>query len=211
LINRRVLASCLISGLVGPLFAAPAIADPPAPAGGVTIDSVIASGSSCRPGTVAVAISPDNTAFTVTYSRFAAEVGPGTNPGDSHAKCLLHVSVQAPGGYSFAVTGVDSRGYALLAAGASATATVAYRLQGNDGNASVTRNLAGAYDEDWQSSAAPAAPVFSPCGKQRKIDVTSELTVQASGPDANRVVSLIAMDSTDGAIAASFRLAWQRC
>ena len=53
----------------------PPVADPP-PTGQITIDVVTVNGSGCRIGTAAVAVSPDNKAFTVTYSEYLAQVGP---------------------------------------------------------------------------------------------------------------------------------------
>src|SRR4051794_3787745 len=49
--------------------AAPGWAVPPPP-DKIVIDVVTVNGSGCRPGTAAVAVSPDNTAFTVTYSEY---------------------------------------------------------------------------------------------------------------------------------------------
>src|ERR1700730_7734258 len=48
-----------------------------APPSAVVVTVVTVNGSGCPPGTASVALSPDNTAFTVTYSSYTALVGVG--------------------------------------------------------------------------------------------------------------------------------------
>jgi hypothetical protein len=50
----------------------------PPPTDHIVIDVVTVNGSGCPPGSAAVAVSPDNTAFTVTYSQYLAQVGVGS-------------------------------------------------------------------------------------------------------------------------------------
>jgi hypothetical protein len=195
------------------LNAVPASADPgtPPPAGTITIDGVVASGSSCRPGTTALAISPDRTAFTITYSEFLAQVGLGTTPGDSHKKCMLHVSVQTPSGYTYAVSSVDYRGFAQLASGATAVEHGSYQLQGDNTTTEASHTIAGPFDDDWQTSDVASGLIYVPCGKQRKLDVTTELQANAGTSDVKKTTSFISMDSTDVSIQSTYHFAWKRC
>ena len=53
------------------------------------IDVVAANGSGCPLGSADATVSPDNTAFTVTYSQFTAQVGQGAKPLDFRENCQL--------------------------------------------------------------------------------------------------------------------------
>src|SRR5438128_1524976 len=80
----------------------------------VVIDVVTANGTGCKPKSTAVAVSPDNTAFTVTYSDYLAQVGVGAKPADSKKRCNLNLRVRVPQGFTYAVAQADYRGFAHL-------------------------------------------------------------------------------------------------
>jgi Domain of unknown function (DUF4360) len=214
-IKDRARAASSLSGVISAALlvsASPASAAPPGsvPTGTITIESVTANGSSCRPGTTAVAISPDNQAFTVTYSAYVAQTGHGAKPSDAHQKCKLTVTVHTPAGYTFAVTQVQYRGFAEVAPGATATQRGSFSLQGDNTSTEVTRTIRGEFSDDWQTDSAASTLVYVPCGKQRKLDVTTELTVDPGTSDTAKS-SWIAMDSTDGSIESTYHLAWKNC
>ena len=78
-----VLRALAATGVATSLFGSSAFgASPPPPPDRIVIDSVAANGTGCPPGTASVAVSPDNTAFTVTYSNYLAQVWPGSAPTD---------------------------------------------------------------------------------------------------------------------------------
>ncbi|MEU0276668.1 DUF4360 domain-containing protein, partial [Streptomyces sp. NPDC006307] len=91
-----------------------------APPDKIVIEVATVNGSGCPLGTAAVAVAPDNTAFTVTYSDYLAQVGVGAEPTDFRKNCQLNLVVHVPQGFTYAVASADYRGYASLAAGASA-------------------------------------------------------------------------------------------
>lgn len=76
----------LLGGAIAALFAtalpgpdpSSGIVDPPPDK--IVIKVATVNGSGCPQGTAAVAVSPDNTAFTVTYSDYLAQVGAPPNP-----------------------------------------------------------------------------------------------------------------------------------
>src|ERR1043165_7498684 len=72
-----------------------------------TIDLVSVSGSGCQKDDFAVAIAPDRTAFTVSYSNYIALAGAGTTVVDHRKNCNLNVHVTVPGGFTF---GIGPRG-----------------------------------------------------------------------------------------------------
>lgn len=178
----------------------------------ISIDVVTVNGSGCPVGTAAVAVSPDNTAFTVTYSDFLAQVGVGAAPTDFRKNCQMALQVHVPAGFTYAIVKADYRGYGYLAAGASATQRSVYYFQGMTGNAFNTHNFSGPMDSYWQTTDQTdvASLVWHPCGATRYININTELRVNR-GTSAADTTSFMAMDSTDASINTKYHFAWQRC
>ncbi|KIF01801.1 hypothetical protein PL81_33575 [Streptomyces sp. RSD-27] len=201
-------------------FAAAALTPPAGAAAGpsfappeqITIDVVQANGSGCRPGTAAVAVAPDNTAFTVTYSDYMAQVGPGAAPTDFRKNCQLGLSLNVPQGYTYAITQADYRGFASVQQGATATQKASYYFQGMSQTVSRSHSLRGPFQDNWQvTDAVPVeALVFHPCGAKRNLNINTELLTQA-GSSSAAGTSFIAMDSTDGSITTKYHFSWKTC
>jgi len=182
------------------------------PSGKIVIDVVTANGTGCPRGTTAVAMSPDNTAFTVTYSAFIAQVGGPVRPTDFRKNCQLDLNVHVPNGLTFAVIQVDYRGFGHLERGARGLEQANYYFQGQSQTQRVGHPFVGPMDRDWQATdlAALAARVYRPCGEERNLNVNTELRVSAGWSDPSRT-SFLTMDSTDTAISTVYHLAWRRC
>src|SRR3954468_20530056 len=112
---RKVAAA---AGVVMSLMVPAAAANAAPPPDKIVIDVVTANGSGCPAGTTAVAMSPDNTAMTVTYSAYAARVGAGSGPFYFRKNCQINLNVHVPNGLTYAVAAVDYRGYGHLEKGA---------------------------------------------------------------------------------------------
>jgi|tagenome__1003787_1003787.scaffolds.fasta_scaffold20732843_2 hypothetical protein len=184
----------------------------PPPTDSIVIDVVTVNGSGCRPGTAAVAVSPDNKAFTVTYSDYNAIVGPGYRLPDARKNCQINLQVHVPGGYTFGIAEADYRGYADLAKGATATQKANYYFQGSSQNGSVEHAIKGKTAKDWIfSDDVPVdAIVYRACGVERNLNINTELKVNAGTSD-KKETSYIAMDSTDGAITTLYHFSWMKC
>src|SRR4051812_22176772 len=90
-----LLASLAVTG-------APASAGPdPVPADDMVIDVAAANGSGCAWGSEEVAVLPDKKAFTVAYSQFTVQAGPGVKPPESRKNCQLVLNVHVPEGFTF--------------------------------------------------------------------------------------------------------------
>ncbi|MTE18013.1 DUF4360 domain-containing protein [Streptomyces sp. TRM43335] len=178
----------------------------------IQVGVVTVNGSGCPVGTAAVAVSPDNTAFTVTYSDYLAVAGVGAQPTDFRKNCQLNLSVRVPHGFTYAIAGVDYRGYAYLAEGATATQKAHYYFQAQENTASSSHRISGPYDNNWRTADRTEVGelVWAPCGETRNFNVNTELRVDG-GESADRTTSFIAMDSTDGAVNTVYRLAWRKC
>jgi hypothetical protein len=201
--------------LLGALAAtgAPASAAPfGVPSDDMVIDVAAANGTGCPPGSAEVTVSPDNKAFTVTYSAFTAQAGLGTKPTDFRRNCQLALNVHVPQGYTFAIAGADYRGYAHLESGAAGTETANYYFQGEPQSTRIQHGFAGPMDSDWErtDSVGIASLSYLPCGELRYLNVNTELRVD-KGSSNPKTTSFLTMDSTDGSIETVYHVAWKKC
>ncbi|MFD7104335.1 DUF4360 domain-containing protein [Streptomyces celluloflavus] len=203
-------ASLLFAGAASPT--APARGGTEPPAGQITIDVATVNGSGCRPGSAAVAIAPDNTAFTVTYSEYLAQAGKDTKPTDSRKNCQIALNVHVPQGFTYAVAKADYRGYAALKPGANGLEQASYYFQGDSDTGRKSHTFTGPADANWQTSDETdvSALVYAPCGEERYFNINTELRVNAGTSDPN-TTSYMAMDSTDGSINTTYHFAWKQC
>jgi hypothetical protein len=201
-----------VGGMLLSSLAAPTSAVTPPP-DAITVDVVTANGSGCPAGTAAVAVSPDRTAFTVSYSQYLAQTGVGTRPTDFRKNCQLGLDVHIPPGFTYAIAEADYRGYAHLAPGATGSETASYYFQGDPQTTRATHPFTGGTDSDWQTkdTVDVAALAFEPCGEERNININTELRVNAGRSNPRRTTSFLTMDSTDGSISTVYHIAWKRC
>lgn len=185
----------------------------PPPEDEIVIDVVTINGSGCPAGTAAVAVSPDNRAFTVTYSQYLAQVGVGANPTDFRKNCQLNVAVHVPQGFTYAIAKADYRGFAALESGATATQRASYYFSGQTQQVFVTHPFRGPLIEDWLASdeVEVASLVYHPCGAMRNLNINTELRVSAGTSDPKKTTSFISMDSTDGSIQTVYHFSWAHC
>ncbi|WAX80252.1 DUF4360 domain-containing protein [Streptomyces sp. KMM 9044] len=178
----------------------------------IVIKVATVNGSGCPRGTTAVAVSEDNTAFTVTYSDYLAQAGGTSDPTASRKNCQLSLIVHVPQGFTYAIASADYRGFAALQTGASGMQRASYYFQGSPSTEYRSHSFAGPYDDNWQATDTTdwAQLVYAPCGIQRNFNINTELRVSAgtSSPDK---VSFMTMDSTDGDISTTYHMAWKEC
>ncbi|MFI5688321.1 DUF4360 domain-containing protein [Streptomyces sp. NPDC051636] len=208
----------LLSGAIAALLttalpahpSSPVVTDPPPDK--IVIDVATVNGSGCPQGTAAVAVSPDNTAFTVTYSDYLAQAGGNSDPTAFRKNCQLNLIVHVPQGFTYAIASADYRGFASLQSGASATQKASYYFQGSSNTAAKSHPFSGPYNDDWQATDSTdwAQLVWAPCGVLRNFNINTELRVNA-GTTSPGKVSFMTMDSTDGDISTVYHMAWKTC
>lgn len=205
-IGGALLASLAVTGTGA--HAAPR----PLPNDKMVIGVVAANGSGCPAGTADVTVSPDNTAFTVTYSQFTATTGAGSAPTDFRKNCQLALNVHVPQGYTYAIAGVDYRGFAHLESGATGSESANYYFQGEPQATRIRHDFAGPVDGDWQRSDTfgISSLSFLPCGEMRYLNINTELRANRgwSNPHSS---SFVTMDSTDASVDTVYHVAWKRC
>ena len=209
MLNAITAATMMLSSLGAPVTGWHTVAPPPEH---MTIDVVSANGSGCPDGSAEVSVSPDNKAFTVSYSKFVAQVGPEAGPLDYRRQCQLSLDVDVPEGYTYAIARADYRGYARLEKGATASETAFYYFQGMSRTTVSKHRFEGFMDRDWQitDEVAVESLSFLPCGDRRYLNVNTELRVQA-GWAPESTTSFITMDSSDGNLETVYRVSWQKC
>jgi hypothetical protein len=204
-----------VSGLAASLLFAPTAIDVPTspPGGKITVTVATVNGSGCPAGTAAVAASPDNTAFTVTYSDYLAQVGVGAKPTDFRKNCQLSLRIQVPQGFTYAIAQADYRGFASLERGSRASQRAGYYFMGQSATTTVTHNVAGPFSDDWQATDRTdvASLVYAPCGEERNLNVNTELRVYAGTSNPRTTTSFMTMDSTDGSVSTLYHFAWKTC
>ncbi|MEV7612644.1 DUF4360 domain-containing protein [Streptomyces sp. NPDC089799] len=213
---RSVFIGGAATALVAAAALAPATAVPrPAddPAGRVTIDLATVNGSGCRPGSATVDVSPDNSAFTVTYSEYLAQAGFGAQPTEFRKNCQLGLRVNVPQGYTYAIAKVDYRGFASLQDRANGVQQAGYYFQGMSGTSRRSHTFHGPFQGNWQvTDATPVESLaFAPCGEKRNFNINTELRVDTGTSDTTSTTSFMAMDSTDGTFSTVYHFAWKEC
>ncbi|MDX8028707.1 DUF4360 domain-containing protein [Lentzea sp. BCCO 10_0856] len=180
------------------------------PPGKITVDVVTVNGSGCPAGTAAVAVSDDNTAFTVTYSDYTAQAGAGSTPTQFRKNCQLNLRVHYPQGFTFGIAKADYRGFAQLPRGAKGVQKASYYFAGQSSTVASTHNIAGPKTDNWQftDTTNVAEIVFAPCGMVRHLNVNTE--VRAFTNTSNQP-AFVSMDSTDGSVNTRYQFAWKRC
>ncbi|GIF14449.1 DUF4360 domain-containing protein [Actinoplanes teichomyceticus] len=209
---RHLTAGAAVLASLG--LAAPARAQAlPGPDEMMIIDVVNANGSGCPDRSAKIAVSPDNTAFTVTYSEYTAQVGPKAGPLDFRKNCQLALDIKVPSGFTFAIASADYRGYASLARGAWAQSSANYYFQGHSRTTRSEHNFTGPFEDNWQRTDRVAITSLSylPCGERRYLNINTDLRVNRGTSDARKYTSFISMDSTDAAINTLYRVAWKKC
>ncbi|AWW36105.1 MULTISPECIES: DUF4360 domain-containing protein [Streptomyces] len=211
-------AGLLLSSAIAALFATAVPATDPStgivdpPPDRIVIKIATVNGSGCPQGTAAVAVSPDNTAFTVTYSDYLAQIGGNADPTAFRKNCQLNLIVHVPQGFTYAIASADYRGFASLQPGANAVQRASYYFQGSSNTVFKNHPFRGPYSDNWQATDTTewAQLVWSPCGVQRNFNINTEIRVGAGTSDPTKS-SFMTMDSTDGDISTVYQLAWKEC
>jgi hypothetical protein len=190
----------------------------PVPAEPVTIKNIQVNGTGCPLGTVAQNISEDKQAFTLTFSEFIAETGPGISPASSRKNCVVTATLSVPVGWQYSIGSFYYRGFMGLDQGIRATHSTSYFFEGQGRTGTFSSTKDGPLNEDFvftdkiglSSSVMP--DTWSECNKERALNINTSIRVSNTNsrryPNAQ---GLITNDSIDGEIKQVFGLTWRRC
>jgi hypothetical protein len=188
----------------------PAMAQDDAPKS-FRINNIRSNGTGCPLGTVATNISPDQQAFTLTFSEFFAEVSPSLGVQTERKNCKVVFDTEQDPGWEYAIFAVTYRGFAALDAGVHGEQDLRFGTTGKQ--ARTTMSLMGPYDDDYiNSQEVPISGLkWSGCNngnKQKDFTIDAALTLQA--PDTN-TQGLFTVDTVDGEVRQEYEVLWRDC
>lgn len=172
------------------------------PPGPVTVEVVSTTGSGCPAGTTTVAMSPDNQAFTVTYSDFLVQA----KGVEAKKSCTIALRLNHTAGYTYGIAATDYRGFAHLVDGARGVERNSYRFPGFPTRHS-THTYQAPMSDNWQVTDTPDGVAHGPCKDRKPLTIEAELKVTGKGA----ATSFMTMDSTDSSVSTTFRLSWKKC
>lgn len=190
-----------------------ALADRPDPSE-IYVNNISTIGSGCPKlpsggDTVAVDISEDRQSFTLAFSDYIAEAGPGVDRSLSRRSCNINLNLHIPGGWQYSVFTVDYRGFVNLDSGVSSDLRTNYRFQGGGNGVSLASTMRGPSARDYTVShrLGIESIVWSPCGGGKSLTINSAVSVMAGGSRRG----LMTVDTIDGTFKQVYGIQWQRC
>jgi hypothetical protein len=186
----------------------------------VYITTMSYGGSGCPQGSVGQSMSSDRDEFTLIFDQLVASSGPGVPAAESRKSCEVTLNLHAPDGWSFAIVGVEARGYVQAPAGVTATARISYEYDTNvpkpQHATEFSAKVDGPVAKDYLlESSTPRLQIdWSKCDGVNVLQLRS--SVQLTGPLGQS--AQITIDSLDGEISQGeevsrqgYRLVWKRC
>ncbi|TVY84976.1 putative secreted protein [Lachnellula suecica] len=157
----------------------------PAP-GTINITSSSTSGNGCPQGTVSTSLSPDMQVVTFGFDSFQTYIGPTAAQADKSKACQIHLDLQYPGGFQYAVVDAVYHGYARLDAGVTGTFLSTYFFsQAASATCTTRSSISG---PQWlqgnvytkEDLVETSATIWSPCGATGLLNVNNRIALSAT-------------------------------
>ncbi|MBC7530141.1 MAG: RICIN domain-containing protein [Oligoflexus sp.] len=181
------------------------------------IKSIDALGSGCPTGTYSSNLSDDRKAFTLSFSEFVAEIGPGIPLSDARKNCSITLTLQVPAGWQYSIGTFNYRGFMDVAAKVRADHSTSYFFQGTGDTGTFSATSTGPVAKDFvYTDKIGLASVYipdqwSPCNVDRALTINPSIRLtKLAGAPAN-VQSIITNDTVDGELKQVFGLSWRKC
>jgi hypothetical protein len=177
---------------------------------GVSIRKLSFAGSGCPAGTISGKLASGFNAFTLFFSDFVAEVGPGIPVSQKRKNCMLSVDLSVPPGWSYSIAEVEYKGYVDLDRGVTAKQTSSYYFQGDLSTARLGTTMTGPKAATYRIKdiLGIEAMVWSPCGATRALNINAQVLLNSSNRSAYGMISL---DRIRGSVEQIYGLRWKRC
>lgn len=177
----------------------------------VRIRDIKYAGSGCPAGSVGADVAGDLKAFTLLFDQYQANVGPGIPMIQKRKNCQINLALEIPGGWSYTLFTVDTRGYVSLEPGVRALQQSLYYFQGQMRSGRLQTVVYGPADRNYvaRDQISMENQVWSPCGVSRSLNINTEVRVDNSA--APFAQGLITVDSIDGQFKQIYGLQWRRC
>ena len=177
------------------------------------IKDVKTNGDACPEGSTSINISEDKEAFTVAFSQFYVQKGPGAEPGDRRKFCRAVFDTEQDPNWEYAVLAVNVRGFVSIDPNVVATQQLAFGTRGVEYTAQ--KQFWGPTTEDYVhgESVAFGNGRWSGC-KAKASDRVKDFVVRATADlkgGGRNAAGLLTVDTLDGALVQSFELVWRQC
>ncbi|KAI1328672.1 hypothetical protein F5Y16DRAFT_398126 [Xylariaceae sp. FL0255] len=181
----------------------------------ITIVSVSASGNGCPQGSVTTDLSTDGSLVTFGFDSFQTYIGPGTTIADTSKNCQLHLNLEYPGGFQYAVVDSTYHGYAQLETGVTGTFYSTYYFS-EDASATTTTQTSITGGSTWEDGdvytkedeVPTAAVIWSPCGASGILNINNRIALTSTVTSASGQIS---DDDATVAFTQQLNVAWQPC
>jgi hypothetical protein len=175
-----------------------------APPEQLVINNLTWAGSGCPPGSVAGSVSDDNLAFTLAFSKYQAQIPPGSL---ARKNCTLVLDLAIPQGWTVTIFKVNYVGFTQLLAGTNARQSSTYKWEGQSQIASLSSSWSGPVTVDpyhFTDTIGLEALVWSRCGVDRNLLINTSISI--SGKEG-----IITTDTIDGELKETYGLSWKKC
>lgn len=154
--------------------------------------------------------------ITVGFDRFQTYIGPGTTIMDRTKNCQLHVTLEYPSGFSFAVVDSVYHGFALLEEGVKGDFLSMYYFSDDPATTCNTRTSiegGGLWAEGQvytQRDSVPATDVIrSKCGgRSATLNINNRVSLTSTDSKASGMIS---NDDQTLALTQQVNIAWFKC
>ncbi|KAI1351070.1 hypothetical protein F5Y01DRAFT_304924 [Xylaria sp. FL0043] len=182
----------------------------------IQIASVSASGNGCPQGSVSTELSPDRQVVTFGFDSFQTYIGPGTSVADRTKNCQLHLNLNYPGGFQYAVVESTYHGYAQLEKGVTGTFFSTYYFSQSPADTTTTTTSISGGVSPWdfgdvytkQDQIPTASIIWSPCGATGILNVNNRIALTSTNSSAYGTIS---DDDATVALTQQVHVAWQAC
>lgn len=186
---------------------------------GLYFAKILPAGAGCPAGSWNVRIAEDGEVFTATFSKYDLLLTKQDTRASKTIDCTLNITLDSPAGLSYAVTSLTYEGYTNITAGAQAEVQAYYSFSGgtirtvNGGIIRTTKKtIAGPYNDDfvYRDDVAMRDLVYSECGRQRTLNVTTSLNLKRTQASGEGSVQMSAIEGhTEAKLV--FRLGTRKC
>jgi hypothetical protein len=165
---------------------------------------IAGNGTGCPDGSWTSTLAADGETFEVAFSRFEAAAADGQR--SAFKDCHLTVKLRGPSGFSYAVTDFQYQGRADLEPNVRAAVTAKHYTAGNPvpSERELRTDLTGPVERAYAfaKATAPMDMIWSPCGRDRYLNIPTRVFVQKSQTSGAGSITLSAIQ---------FKLASRTC
>ncbi|KAJ2936728.1 hypothetical protein H1R20_g370, partial [Candolleomyces eurysporus] len=163
----------------------------------------------CPASSVTYVLNAAGSAFSIVFSEFSAEAGPGASAGSDTKTCTLNLGMNIPAGYRFSLEAVDSRGFYHLESQVKASRKFTYSFSGSTGTGTTSSEVSGPLQGDFAHIDAFEDAGPSPCGGSTTLNLVSRISVDNTANTSG--IGFIAIDTIDSNAALDTRFRWEAC